>query len=210
MPALTNGADFDPLDAHLADNTYFDRNFECDAVKVLPGEYYATTRDMAIVTVLGSCVAACIRDRDKRIGGLNHFMLPDGGERGVVSESARYGAFAMEVLINRLLGMGARRTSLEAKVFGGGRVMAALTGSNVGDRNAAFVLDYLKLERIPVVAQDLLDVYPRKVYFFPVSGRVMVKKLVDLRNETLIDRERAYRERLTHAPRHSGDVELFD
>ncbi len=210
MPAPTSGADYDPLDPHLSDNAYYDRTFACDAVKVLPGEYYATTRDIAIVTVLGSCVAACIRDRDKRIGGLNHFMLPDSGERGVLSESARYGAFAMEVLINRLLGMGARRSSLEAKVFGGGRVMAALSGSSVGDRNSTFVLDYLKLERIPVIAQDLLDVYARKVYFFPVSGRVMVKKLVDLRNETVIDRERDYRERLTHAPRHSGDVELFD
>lgn len=209
MPGPTSRRDDNPYSAHLADNLYFDRTFDCDAVKVLPGEFYATTRNMGIVTVLGSCVSACIRDRERNLGGMNHFMLPESGERGIVSESARYGAFAMEVLINCLMSMGARRSSMEAKVFGGGRVMAALTGSNVGDRNAAFVLDYLKTERIPIVAQDLLDIYPRKIYFFPASGRVMVKKLIDLANDTVVARERDYRESLRRAP-SSGDVELFD
>lgn len=208
MPEPTNRRDNDPYSAHLATNLYFDRTFNCDSVKVLPGEFYATDRDMSIVTVLGSCVSACVRDRERNLGGINHFMLPDSGERGILSESARYGAFAMEVLINCLLSMGARRINLEAKVFGGGRVMASLAGSNVGDRNAAFVLEYLKTERIPVVAQDLLDIYPRKLYFFPTTGRVMVKKLIELANETVISRERAYRESLKTA-KPSGDVELF-
>ena len=116
-------------DEHLATNRYFDRHFESDAAKILPGEYYVTSQEIVLVTVLGSCVAACIRDTDSGIGGMNHFMLPDEGGREVVSSSARYGTYAMEVLINHLLKMGARRSQLEAKIFGGGAVMSSLTSS---------------------------------------------------------------------------------
>ncbi|WP_374242520.1 chemoreceptor glutamine deamidase CheD [Zoogloea sp.] len=193
---------------HLATNRYFDRTFDCDAVKVLPGEYFVTTADILLVTVLGSCVTACIRDRDKGLGGMNHFMLPDSSEGGMLSSSARYGAYAMEVLLNHLLKLGARRSSLEAKVFGGGKVLASLSQAQVGEKNAQFVLDYLNTERIPVVAQDLLDVYPRKVYFFPANGRVMMKKLVRVKNDTLIEREREYQARLRR-DNVQGDVELF-
>jgi chemotaxis protein CheD len=194
---------------HLATNRYFDRTFDCDAVKVLPGEYFVTTSDILLVTVLGSCVTACIRDRDKGLGGMNHFMLPETNEgSGMLSTSARYGAYAMEVLLNHLLKLGARRSSLEAKVFGGGKVLASLTQAQVGEKNAEFVLDYLNTERIPVVAQDLLDIYPRKVYFFPASGRVMMKKLVRVKNDTLVAREREYEARLRR-DNVQGDVELF-
>lgn len=193
---------------HLATNRYFDRTFDCDAVKVLPGEYFVTTADILLVTVLGSCVTACIRDRDKGLGGMNHFMLPDASEGGMLSSSARYGAYAMEVLLNHLLKLGARRSSLEAKVFGGGQVLASLTQTQVGEKNAQFVLDYLHTERIPIVAQDLLDIYPRKVYFFPANGRVMMKKLVRVKNDTLIEREREYQARLRR-DNVQGDVELF-
>ena len=193
---------------HLSTNRYFDRTFGCDAVKVLPGEYFVTTSDIVLVTVLGSCVTACVRDREKGVGGMNHFMLPEGGAEGMLSTSARYGAYAMEVLLNHLLKMGARRTNLEAKVFGGGRVMASLQQSQVGEKNAAFVLDYLATERIPVVAEDLLDIYPRKVYFFPARGRVMMKKLVSVRNNTVLEREREYEARLRR-DNLQGDVELF-
>jgi chemotaxis protein CheD len=194
---------------HLAGNRYFDRKFESEAVKVLPGEYFVTSTNVLMVTVLGSCVSACIRDRDKGIGGMNHFMLADGGDAGgAVSSSARYGTYAMEILINHLLKLGARRDRLEAKVFGGGRVMEKLTSSMVGERNSKFVKDFLKTEGIAVAAEDLLDVYPRKVYFFPQNGRVLVKKLIRLHNDTLIRREKEYAARLTEAP-VSGEVELF-
>jgi chemotaxis protein CheD len=194
---------------HLAGNRYFDRTFDSDAIKVLPGEYFVTRDEVVLVTVLGSCVSACIRDKYNGIGGMNHFMLPmeDSG-RGKVSTSARYGAYAMEVLVNHLLKLGARRDRMEAKVFGGGRVLASLSQSQVGERNASFVLEYLGTEKIPVVAEDLLDVYPRKVYYFPRSGRVMLKKLVKVNNETVAEREREYAGRLRNA-RVTGDVELF-
>ncbi len=192
---------------HLAGNRYYDRHFDIEAVKVLPGEYFVTTTDMVLVTVLGSCVSACIRDREKGIGGLNHFMLADGAN-SLGSASARYGGYAMEVLINHLLKLGARRGSLEAKVFGGGRVMASLSGSMVGERNASFVTEYLKTEKIPIVARDMLDVHPRKIYFFPNNGKVMVKKLIRLHNETVARRESEYAARLSEAP-IAGDIELF-
>ena len=193
---------------HLASNRYFDRIFSSDAVKVLPGEYFVTTTDMVLVTVLGSCVSACIRDREKGIGGMNHFMLAESLDRGALSASARYGSFAMEILINHLMKLGARRQNLEAKVFGGGRVMASLNSPMVGERNAAFVEDYLKTEAIPIIGRDLLDVTPRKVYFFPATGRVLVKKLARVHNDTLARREREYAERLVDTP-STGDVELF-
>ena len=193
---------------HLAGNRYFDPTFGAEAVKVLPGEYFVTTTDMLLVTVLGSCVSACIRDKAKGIGGMNHFMLADSGEAGPNSASARSGTYAMEILINHLIKLGARRDNLEAKIFGGGRVMAALSSSNVGERNSSFVLDFLRTEGIPVMARDLLDVYPRKVYFFPNTGRVLVKKLARMHNDTLAKREREYAARLTETP-IAGEVELF-
>lgn len=193
---------------HLAGNRYFDRNFNSDAVKILPGEYFVTASDLVIVTVLGSCVSACVRDREKKIGGMNHFMLAERNDGGLLSASARYGAFAMEILVNHLLKLGARRGALEAKVFGGGRVMASLSSSQVGENNARFVRDYLRTESIPIVAEDLLDVHPRKVYFFPASGRVLVKKLVRVHNETIARREREYAESLRGGS-VGGDIELF-
>lgn len=208
MRALTALADQRPgLIEHQAAQRYFDRNFSCEAVKILPGEFFVTTRDMLLVTVLGSCVAACIRDPERGIGGMNHFMLPDAGT-GVMSRSARYGAYAMELLVNELIKSGARRSALQAKVFGGGRVMATLANANVGERNAEFVLDYLAQEGIPVLAQDLLDSHARKIYFFPNSGRVLLKRLARMNNDTLVRREREYQERLARDDA-SGDIELF-
>ena len=195
----------------LATNLYFDRNFGTDAAKLLPGEYYVTGRDMLLVTVLGSCVAACIRDSGNGIGGMNHFMLPDSnaGEASPLSTSARYGTYAMEILINQLLKMGAKRSSLEAKVFGGASVLRGFTVNNVGERNAEFVLQFLKTEKIPVMAQDLLDIFPRKVYYFPATGLVRVKNLKQVHNDTIISREAEYKSRL-HYSKLEGDVELFD
>ena len=195
---------------HFANNLYYDRTFDCDAAKILPGEYYCTFKDMLIVTVLGSCVSACIRDRASGIGGMNHFMLPDGGDGSdpLISASARYGTYAMEVLINELLKCGARRENLEAKVFGGGNVLRGLTALNVGERNAAFVRAYLKAEGIRVLAEDLNDIFPRKVYYFPRTGRVLVKKLRELNNNTLVNREQDYACRLA-VKDIGGEVDLF-
>ena len=194
----------------LASNVYFDKHFDLEAAKLLPGEYYVTGRDMVLVTVLGSCVSACIRDRLSGIGGMNHFMLPNAGpdQDNPASLSARYGAFAMEVLINSLISLGAHRTLLEAKVFGGGNVLPGITTMNIGQRNADFALRFLSAEKIRVVAQDLIDVFPRKVYYFPKSGKVMIKKLRNIHNDTIFRREMEYGAHLAKEE-VAGDVELF-
>jgi chemotaxis protein CheD len=197
------------LEEQFATNVYYDRTFDCDAAKILPGEYYFTGKDMLIVTVLGSCVAACIRDRVSGLGGMNHFMLPDGGDGDTpISASMRYGTYAMEVLINQLLKAGARRENMEAKVFGGGAVLRGFTAINVGERNAEFVLKYLRAEKMRITAEDLNDIYPRKVYFFPRTGKVLVKKLMQVHNDTLVKREQDYASRLK-TNTVGGDVELF-
>ena len=192
-------------------NFYFDSHFNIDAVKILPGEYYATVRPMLIVTVLGSCVAACIRDKVSGIGGMNHFMLPSISDLGQPSQttSAQYGTYAMEALINQLLKMGAERKNLEAKVFGGGNLLNSFTVTKVGERNAKFVRNYLMRERIPIVAEDLLDIYPRKIYFFPDQDVVKVRKLIRLHNDTITQREQEHDKRICDDEIANGTVDLF-
>lgn len=201
--AANSGASFAP-------NLYFDSAFEMEAAKILPGEYYVTKREMVLVTVLGSCVAACIRDRVSGIGGMNHFMLPESSKNAETATSVpmRYGVYAMEMMINQLLKIGAERQNLEAKLFGGASVLRGISVSNVGARNAEFALQYLQTEGIAVTGKDLLETWPRKVYFFPASGRVLVKKIRNMHNETILERERAYRTRLRDG-NIQGEVELF-
>ncbi len=183
---------------------FYDAHFKNDAVKILPGEYFVHDEDMLIMTTLGSCIAACIWDRNARVGGMNHFMLPEGN-----GESGRYGSYAMELLINELLKKGASRLTLEAKVFGGGQVISGMNSMNVGERNTQFVMDYLKTERITVVSKDVLDVYPRKVCFLPASGKAMVKRLAPTNTEALVAQDRAAVQKAIPAATGGGSVDLF-
>jgi chemotaxis protein CheD len=185
---------------------FYDAHFKNDAVKVLPGEFFVHDEDVAIMTTLGSCIAACLWDRERKVGGMNHFMLPD---RAGAGDCGRYGSYAMELLINELIKRGASRTTLEAKVFGGGAVIAGMTTINVGERNTQFVLDYLKTERIAVVSKDVLDVYPRKVCFLPASGRAMVKRLAPSNPEAIVAQERAAAQKAVPAATGGGSVDLF-
>jgi chemotaxis protein CheD len=187
---------------------YFDREFGVDAIKILPGQYHAG-RKGAITTVLGSCVSTCLWDPGERIGGMNHFMLPgDTASPGSPwAASARFGVYAMEVLINDMLRMGADRRRLVAKVFGGARLLAGFDRLDVGAKNSEFVLDFLKVEGIRILAKDLLDVCPRKVHFFVDSGKVQVKRLSLTPSEPVQRREREYFKRL--AGKSAGEVELF-
>jgi chemotaxis protein CheD len=184
---------------------FHDPHFRADAVKVLPGEYYVSADDLVIMTVLGSCIAACIWDPRVRVGGMNHFMLPEGGS----DSGGRYGSYAMELLINELMKQGARRETMQAKVFGGGQVMSSFTTMNVGERNTKFVLDYLQTERIAVVSKDVLDVYPRKVCFFPATGKAMVKRLASSNAETLETQERKGSAATVAKSTAGGSIDLF-
>ena len=187
------------------DGTYYDSALQTEAIRLLPADYVATDQPVALVTLLGSCVAACLYDATLAIGGMNHFMLPGDGND---SSCARYGMNAMELLINDLLKRGARRNRIQAKVFGGGNVLSGFYSDPIGTRNARFVLEYLSAENIPVRAQDLGDVHARKVGFFPQTGRTLVKRLPSTRDDGILDAERALYGRLNRAPA-SGSVELF-
>lgn len=187
---------------------YWDAKIGSNATIVLPGDHYVTeTDDLAIVTLLGSCVAACIRDTRSGIGGLNHFLLPEeksgGGNSG--SGSLRYGANAMEVLINDILRRGGDKGSLEAKVFGGGNVIDTSASETVGDRNCKFVIDYLRREGITVAASDLGGTRARRVFYFPATGRVSVLRLEPT---SVREQEMRLKEKVDTGPK-TGSVELF-
>ncbi|MBC7938879.1 MAG: chemoreceptor glutamine deamidase CheD [Chitinophagaceae bacterium] len=186
---------------------YYDAHFHNAAVKVLPGEFFVHDEDILVMTTLGSCIAACLWDRDKRIGGMNHFLLPESGGSSV--DSGRYGSYAMDLLIGELIKRGANRSTMEAKVFGGGAVVSGMNTINVGQQNTRFVLDYLRTERITVVSKDVLDIYPRKVCFLPASGKAMVKRLASANTEALAAQERAAAARRMPAAAAGGSVDLF-
>lgn len=190
----------------LSGRRYRDRDLGREAIKVLPGEFQATAEDLVLVTLLGSCVSACLRDPGAGVGGINHFMLPEA--EAANSASARYGAYAMEVLINELLKLGARRGHLEAKVFGGGNVIRGMTVANVGARNAEFALRYLEQESIPVLSQDLGGNDARKLGYFPRSGRLLLKHLPIAATVADLAVESAYGRSLQRE-QPCGDVELF-
>jgi chemotaxis protein CheD len=198
------------LDEFQHVNRYWDRIHETWTAKILPGEYYVTTHtNEAVATTLGSCVSACIRDKVLGIGGMNHFMLPikaDLSSEDWMNSATRYGSYAMEALINDILKNGGNRKNLEVKLTGGGQIIANM--SDVGERNIQFALDYFYTENIEVAVQDLGDIFPRKVMYYPASGRLRIKRLRTLHNETLVQREQQYQRELDVQP-DSGDIELF-
>lgn len=189
---------------------FYDRRYEAYSRRVLPGDYYVTgAKDEMIVTVLGSCVAACIRDPRTGYGGLNHFMLPqsDTGEWNGVSAATRYGNHAMEALINEILKSGCSRENLEIKVFGGANV--AVGPSMVGRKNCEFVLHYLADEGLRVIAQDLGGPQGRRIHYFPATGKVGRVFLKRTSEALVVNEERQYVSKLDHVP-VDGGIELFD
>lgn len=190
-------------------NRYWDRTHETYAAKLLPGEYYVSMSAEMITTVLGSCVSACIRDCRLGIGGMNHFMLPHSDRLTAMesgSSAARYGSYAMEILINDILKNGGKRENLEVKLFGGGQMLAGMT--DIGAKNIQFVREFLQLERLNLLAEDLGGVSPRKLVYFPATGKARVKTLQSMHNDTIVRREITYLESLKVQP-VGGDVELF-
>lgn len=181
------------------------------AARLLPGEYYVTVNDEGVYTTLGSCISACIRDRVTGVGGMNHFMLPasadaDGWKSTSLSAATRYGNFAMEHLINNILKNGGKRHNLEVKLFGGGRIMVNMT--DVGKRNIDFARDYLATEGLRVIAEDVGDVFPRMVVYFPATGKVKVKRLRSLHNNVILEEESRYISAVESKP-IGGEIELF-
>lgn len=201
-----------PLSGFEGVNRYWDKRLDCAAAKILPGEFYVSAQGEVISTVLGSCVSACIRDRMIGVGGMNHFMLPAKGagsdqwDDSAASASMRYGNWAMEYLINEIIKQGGSKRNFEVKIFGGGQVLKNMT--NIGKRNIDFVRAFLFREGLAVTSEDLGDIYPRKVMYFPDSGAVKMKKLRNTHNDTVERRERDYIETIDIKPAQ-GSIELF-
>jgi chemotaxis protein CheD len=160
------------------------------------------------VTVLGSCVSACIRDPVLGIGGMNHFMLPQSqsGRWGADAEPTRFGNFAMEKLINELIKAGSSRERMEIKVFGGGNVTESTQA--IGTQNAEFVLQFLEAEGLRPVANDLGGDHPRRIHYYPKTGRVIRRLLVSSEFDTIARDESDYANRLS-ARKPAGEIQLF-
>lgn len=189
---------------------FFDAAQNAWMVKVFPGEY-SLTRDPeeVLVTVLGSCVAACIRDPLMNIGGMNHFMLAHShsGGWGEDSKSTRFGNFAMEKLINELIKAGCARERMEIKVFGGGNVTD--TSNAIGTDNAEFVLRYLAAEGLRCAAQDLGGSYPRRIHYHAATGKIVRRFLGATETHAVSRAESEYANSLK-ARQVVGDIQLFD
>ena len=194
-------------------NRYLDKQKNKVVAKILPGEFYVSRSDEIIATTLGSCVSACIWDEYSSIGGMNHFMLPLtkkethevtwGNDQ---SDATRFGNYAMEHLINEILACGGLRKNLRAKVFGGGKILENM--SDVGEKNCAFLIEYLAVENIPILSHDFGNNYPRKIMFDPLSGKAHMKRLKSMHNNTLVVRESNYQNSIVSKP-VEGEIELF-
>ena len=187
-----------------------DNRFPHEIASILPGEFFVSRDPMIVYTVLGSCISACIRDPVAGVGGMNHFMLPEPKEKAHDSwgESTRYGSYAMESLINEILKRGGLKRRLEVKLFGAGKIYEG--NIDIGARNAEWVVTFLRMEGLVPTKTDLGDVFPRKVYYFTDSGRVLMKKIERIKNQTIFARESAYAAKIQSVKqRPEEDVTLF-
>jgi chemotaxis protein CheD len=198
-----------PIDGAVSTRRFFDAAHSAWMIKVLPGEFYVTPKpDEVLVTVLGSCVSACIRDRGVGIGGMNHFMLPLAHASGWGDDknSTRYGNFAMEKLINEMIKAGCSRSRMEIKLFGGGNVTD--TNNLIGTQNAEFALQYLAAEGLAAAAQDLGGPYPRRIEYYPGTGRV-VRRLLGGTDTASVAREETEYAKTLSKKKTAGEIQLF-
>jgi chemotaxis protein CheD len=184
----------------------FDPRQGIDVVKIISGDWHVTRDNVMLATILGSCVSACIRDPITKIGGMNHFLLPGEDSSNQNSDSARYGVFAMESLINGILKEGGRKERLEVKVFGGGNVIN--NSARIGSKNAEFIRTFLQKEGFSISSEDLEGDYPRRIHYYPVSGKLMMRQLKRREDLQVIETENRYKQEIIHKP-VEGNIELF-
>lgn len=187
--------------------SHFDAHENIMEVKLFSGEWYVTKQNILLSTILGSCVSACIRDPLAGVGGMNHFLLPGNGEQdSKAADAARYGVFAMENLINGILGQGGRKDRLEIKVFGGGNVIN--NSSQIGSKNAEFIRSFLHKEGLAIASQDLEGDYPRRINYYPQSGKLMMRQLKRREDLYVAEIEKRYSKEISSKP-IEGKIELF-
>lgn len=188
--------------------SYYDEKEHVQVVKIFAGDYHVSVnKNEMISTILGSCVAACIRDPYANVGGMNHFLLPTSDEiDNTHSDAARYGLFAMESLINGIMKAGGHKDRLEIKVFGGGNVTR--NSARIGSKNADFVRKFLRNEGFNKFAEDLEGEYPRRVHYYPMSGKVMMRTLQRREDLVVLEEESRYKKDIVSKP-IGNDIELF-
>ncbi|WP_084019443.1 hypothetical protein [Desulfuribacillus alkaliarsenatis] len=176
-------------------NQRYNRQLDRTVCEIFAGDYYSTKdTNLVFSTLLGSCISVCLRDKTTKISGMNHFMLPSAvrGDNILFNDDARYGMQSMELLINSMMKLGATRNGLQAKVFGGGKVLGT-TVTAVSDSNVQFALSYLQMEQIPILSRDVGSDVGRKIFFFPESFEVYVKKIrYNKTLETAVAREKEF------------------
>lgn len=189
------------------DKRFHDDRENVDVVKIFAGDWYVSVKPgEMLATILGSCVSACIRDPVLQVGGMNHFLLPGEDMDNQVGESARYGVFAMESLINGILKAGGQKHRFEVKVFGGGNVIN--NSAKIGSKNAKFIRDFLKKEGYRITSEDLEGDHPRRLHYYPDSGKVMMRLLRRKEDMVVVEEEDRYKKTISTRPT-GGDVELF-
>ena len=195
-----------PDDYFGGSRRYIDNALGVTVVNVHAGDCFVTDNpDEIAATVLGSCISACIRDPIVQVGGMNHFLLPG---HTAEQDTMRFGAFAMEKLINEILKRGGRRERLEVKLFGGGNVIAS--SALIGTKNIEFVHEYLAMEEIPIKGEDVGGTWPRKVRYWPASGKAQVLKLRREEDYANVEKaEKSYTSSVAKAAKGSGDAEIF-
>ncbi len=188
---------------------YFNNKYNRYVYEIFSGGYYATDKKKVIITtLLGSCVSACLMDEKSGVAGMNHFLLPGDLRREdmIASPSAKYGMHAMEMLINSMMKLGARRNNLKAKIFGGGHIIEASNGA-VSENNVSFIKAYLAMEEIPVLAEDLGGTLGRKILLFPDNFSVYLKKV---KKEHVYQRDKDILSKTQKLKDKSGELTLFD
>jgi chemotaxis protein CheD len=199
-----------------SDAVYWDHRFQRRVIKLLPGDFEVVNNGQMMVTILGSCVSACIRDKIQSIGGMNHFLLPGDQKTSarphwdyLDSAAARYGDLAMEKLINNIIKLGGKRENLEAKVFGGANMFNSGISTNIGEQNVQFVKEYLDIEKINIMGMDTGGDNARKIYYIPQTGEVFLKRIDRSNNNTIQLRESQYLKQ-AKATRTTAEISFFD
>ena len=186
---------------------FFDAKEGVDVIKIFAGDWYVATKPgEMLATILGSCVSACIRDPIIGVGGMNHFLLPGDENDSQLSDSARYGVFAMESLINGILKAGGQKHRFEVKVFGGGNVIN--NSARIGSKNAKFIRDFLRKEGFRITSEDLEGEHPRRLHYYPDTGRVMMRLLKRKEDMVVVEEEARYKKAIATKPIESN-IELF-
>ena len=179
-------------------------------VSIHIGELYASRKPAVIHTLLGSCVAVCLFDPIRRIGGMNHILLPGNGDKKPFSDSIRYGINAMELLINMIMNLGGKRSRLVAKAFGGGHILSGISEENgPGQKNIRFVLEFLKVEGINLISQNLGGYDSRRIYFHTDTGDVFLKRIATVHLAKIAAEEQKRLRQIEKELKKPGDMTFF-